>query len=403
MRLIKREIDRVDGPGSVALMPEEPEDMWHLYNLIRIGDRLRATALRKIQLNTSDTGSSKSERVRTTLTIVVNKLDFDPQAGQLHISGRVCEENQYVEVGQYHTLDLELNRKLTLFKDEWDTVAVRTIQEATEVGEKSEVAAVVCQEGIANLCFITDHMTVVKQRIDVAVPKKRREGVDGHEKGVQKFYAQVYTAMLRLFDFSKLKVILLASPGFIADGLKKYIFNTATTQGHTLTLQSKPKFVVVHCSSGHVHSLNEVLQSPEVKAKLSDTRFARESAAMDRFLQMMTTDENRAWYGMKEVAKAVDQGAVGTLLVSNRVFRNDNVRDRKRWVKIVEEVQKQGGETMVLSSIHESGVRLDGLGGVAAILTYPLYDLDEAEEEIEENANRLERPGEKVDVEEEDG
>lgn len=120
--------------------------------------------------------------MRTTLTILVTKTDFDAQAGQLHVSGRVCEENKYVEIGQHHTLDLELNRSLTLFKDEWDSVAIRTVKEATEVGEKSEIAAVVCQEGIANLCFITEFMTVVKQRIDVPVPKKRRGGVDGHEK-----------------------------------------------------------------------------------------------------------------------------------------------------------------------------------------------------------------------------
>jgi len=30
-----------------------------------------------------------------------------------------------------------------------------------------------------------------------------------------------------------------------------------------------------------------------------------------------------------------------------------------------------------LSSDHESGQRLDALGGIAAILTYPIYDLDE--------------------------
>jgi len=40
----------------------------------------------------------------------------------------------------------------------------------------------------------------------------------------------------------------------------------------------------------------------------------------------------------------------------------------------------EGGEVRVLSSEHESGRRLEGLGGIAAILTFPLEDLDEDEE-----------------------
>lgn len=98
---------------------------------------------------------------------------------------------------------------------------------------------------------------------------------------------------------------------------------------------------------------------------------------MEKFFEMMNTDEDRAWYGPKEVAKAVEKGAVGTLLVSNSLFRSNNIGERRKHVRMVEEVKKSGGETLVLSSIHESGVRLDGLGGIAAILTFPLQDLDE--------------------------
>lgn len=36
---------------------------------------------------------------------------------------------------------------------------------------------------------------------------------------------------------------------------------------------------------------------------------------------MMATDELRAWYGPDHVALAVDRGAVGTLLISDDLFR----------------------------------------------------------------------------------
>lgn len=85
---------------SVTLIPEEPEDMWHAYNLITEGDNVRSTTIRKVQ-NESVTGSSSSSRIRTTLTISVEGIDFDTQAGVLRVKGRNIEENQYVKVNAF--------------------------------------------------------------------------------------------------------------------------------------------------------------------------------------------------------------------------------------------------------------------------------------------------------------
>lgn len=52
---------------------------------------------RKVQTE-SATGSSSSYRVRTTLTICVENIDFDTQACVLRLKGRNVEENKYVKV-----------------------------------------------------------------------------------------------------------------------------------------------------------------------------------------------------------------------------------------------------------------------------------------------------------------
>lgn len=52
---------------------------------------------RKVQTE-SPTGSVGSSRVRTTLTICVETIDFDSQACQLRVKGTNIEENQYVKV-----------------------------------------------------------------------------------------------------------------------------------------------------------------------------------------------------------------------------------------------------------------------------------------------------------------
>jgi protein pelota len=119
---------------------------------------------------------------------------------------------------------------------------------------------------------------------------------------------------------------------------------------------------------------------------------------MDRFNELLRKDDARAWYGPKEVWRAVERGAVGkgggVLLISDTLFRAKSVAERQKWVSLVDRVRDvEGGEVRIFSSQHESGRSLEGLGGVAAILTYPVEDLDESEDDEEEEDGEKEGGG----------
>lgn len=393
MRLIKQSIDR-DGSGNVTLLPEEPEDMWFAYNLIRPNDLLRASAIRRVTTESS-TGSTSSTRVHMNLTISVTGLDFDTQASQLHVSGRITEETKYTKVGQFHTLDLELNRNFSLEKHQgWDSVARALVKEACDPVKIADTWAVVMQEGLANIAVLTGHRTVHRHKIEIAVPKKRGTGRQGdHDKALEKFFQTTLDTLLRHLDLSDPKPILLASPGFTAQSFQKYIFDFATRTGNKPLLAMRGNLIVVHSASGYMHSLEEVLQSPEVLARLKDTKYARETKLMEDFKLLLRKDDGRAWYGPSEVEKAVEKGAVGrgggVLLISDSLFRAQDVMTRRRWVALVDKVRGvEGGEVRVLSSTHESGKALANLGGIAAILTFPLDDLDSDEDsESEEHVH----------------
>ncbi|RAH41440.1 putative translation factor pelota [Aspergillus aculeatinus CBS 121060] len=407
MRLVKNKIE-LNGSGTVTLCPEEPEDMWHAYNLIRPGDLLRASAIRRVT-TTQETGSTSSARVHLNLEIRVKSLDFDPQSSQLHVSGQIVNETAHTKVGQHHTLDLELNRNFTLEKEigsdgegvGWDSIAVQMLKDAVDEGgnRRAEAVAVVMQEGLAHICFIGQFQTILKQKVEMSVPRKRHGGGD-HDKGLNKFFQVTLDTLVRQMEFNTsatalstsnetVRPVLLASPGFVAAGFQKYIQGVASTSMPALK-RLLPSIVVVHSASGYLHSLAEVLQSPAVKTILADTKYARETKLMDDFLDQLRKETNKATYGPREVESAVDQGAVGrgggVLIISNRLFRSQDVAERKRWVSLVDRVRDvEGGEVRVLSSDHESGRRLDGLGGVAALLTFPIVD-DAGEDEDEDDS-----------------
>lgn len=121
----------------------------------------------------------------------MKNLDFDPQSSQLHVSGQIVNETAHTKIGQFHTLDLELNRNFTLEKDVgsdgegvgWDSIAVEMLKDAVDEGGKrrAEAVAVVMQEGLAHICFIGQFQTILKQKIEMSVPRKRQGGGD-HDK-----------------------------------------------------------------------------------------------------------------------------------------------------------------------------------------------------------------------------
>ncbi|KAF9464435.1 eRF1 domain 1-domain-containing protein [Collybia nuda] len=415
MKLVSRHIDK-HGAGHVTLRPEDDEDMWHLYNLIQKGDSVRAPAIRRIQ-NVSSTGSTESHRIRLNLTLQVGRIDFSssaapasasestptdqggasappPTSAALHISGRVTSENPHVKLGAFHTLDVEANRDVRIEKiNGWDSVAVSRVEEAIIPGKGAEVGAVVCGEGTAAFCLLSQHMTLVANRISVPIPRKSAaSGASQHEKGLVKFYATLYDSFVRHIPYGNigLRAIVIASPGWVRDSVYEYMIGESGRRGDKVLQRAlKEKVVKVHISSPHVHSLVEVLKSPEVSSQLKETKFAREGIMLDRFFKMLGTDEMRAWYGPDHVCLAADRGAIGTLLISDDLFRSSEPSTRKKYVAVVEAVQQKGGEVVIFSSMHESGQQLNQLTGIAAILTFPLdIEVVEAEEREEEEERK---------------
>lgn len=383
MKLLSRNLDK-DGRGSIVLLPEEPEDMWHAYNLVANGDTLRASTIRKVTTETA-TGSASSNRVRTVLTIQVENIDFDIQACMLRVKGRNIVENQYVKMGAYHTLDLEANRKFTLAKHQWASVDLDRIDMACDPTQHADLAAVVMHEGLAHICLVTSSMTLVRAKIDMTIPRKRRGNCAQHEKGMNKFFENMMQAILRHVNFDIVKCVLLASPGFVKDEFYEYMFLQAVKLDQKVLFENKSKFVLVHASSGFKHSLKEVLADPTVTAKLSDTKAAGEVKALGTFYTVLQNEPDKAFYGFNHVEKANEAQAIETLLVSDKLFRCQDFVKRKQYVALVDSVRDCGGDVKVFSSLHVSGEQLDQLTGVAAILRFPMPELEDVPSSDEED------------------
>ncbi len=98
------------------------------------------------------------------------------------------------------------------------------IQHSCNIQEKAEIAAILIQEGLCNICLVTDYSTTLAQSISVNVPKKRR-GISGvnYDKVVDKFFVSCQEAVRKWVDLDRVKVFIIAGPGFANERLYQAI------------------------------------------------------------------------------------------------------------------------------------------------------------------------------------
>ncbi|KAJ2360069.1 Translation factor pelota, partial [Coemansia sp. RSA 2607] len=293
-----------------------------------------------------------------------------------------------------------MNQPFTLSKREWDLISLQRIKDACDITKQADVAAVTMHEGLAVICLLTQYMTVVRQRIELAIPRKRKGSTSNYEKGLERFYDQVYRAIKQHIDFNVVKVVILGSPGFVRDQFFDYMMAQAIKSEDKVLIENKAKFLRVHTSSGHKGALEEVMRDPQIKARLADTKSTQEVKAMDDFYQMLNNNPDRAFYGYEDVRKAADNGAIGTLMVTDELFRAADIQTRRKYINLVEESKATNANVLVFSSLHVSGEQLQQLTGVAAILNFPLILESDAEYSSSEDddAQQATNQDEEIDI-----
>nr|KJB26796.1 hypothetical protein B456_004G260600 [Gossypium raimondii] len=353
MKVVHRDLVP-NGPGSVKMIPVDSEDLWFAYNLIATGDWVMARTVRKVLRETA--GGRDAERVALKLEIKVEAIDYDKEGSVLRIRGKNTLENEHVKIGQFHTLELELQRPFVLRKKIWDSLALDVLRQASDPGASADLAVVLMQEGLANILLVGKSMTSTRSRIETSIPRKHGPAIAGYESALKKFFENV-----------------------LQDQFHRHLMLEAERRQLRPIIENKSRIILVHTSSGYKHSLKEVLDAPNVMSMIKDTKAAQEVRALKDFFNMLSNDPARACYGPKHVEVAHERMAVQTLLITDDLFRNSDVITRQKYVGLVNSVKNSGGTAHIFSSMHVSGEQLAQLTGIAAILRFPLPDLEDIE------------------------
>ncbi|GMY14031.1 protein PELOTA 1-like [Fagus crenata] len=378
MKIVRRDLVP-HGPGSVKMVPVDADDLWYVYNLIAPGDSVMAVTVRKV-LREAATGGRDAQRVKLKLEIKVEEVaDYDTLGSVLRIRGKNIIENEHVKIGAFHTLELELHRPFVLRKDVWDSLALDVLHQASDPAASADLAVVLMQEGLAHVLLVGKSVTITRSRIETSIPRKHGPAIAGYETALKKFFENVLQAFLKYVDFGVVRCAVIASPGFTKDQFHRHLLLEAERRQLRPIIENKSRIVLVHTTSGYKHSLREVLDAPNVMNLIKDTKAAQEVRALKDFFNMLSNDPDRACYGPKHVEVAHERLAIQTLLLTDDLFRNSDVATRQKYANLVDSVKNSGGTVHIFSSLHVSGEQLATITGIAAILRFPLPELEDIE------------------------
>jgi protein pelota len=67
---------------------------------------------------------------------------------------------------------------------------------------------------------------------------------------------------------------------------------------------------------------------------------AKETEVLEKFFETLATCEDKVTYGPKSVEYSLREGAIDTMLISDKLFRAKNIEQRKYYVGLYEEANK---------------------------------------------------------------
>ena len=342
--------------GEVKVLTQNLDDLWYLSTIVEPADIVQGKTLRKIKPQSTDERSKEAAKKPVFIKIQVEKVEFSKHSNVLRVLGVIKEAPEEIPLGEYHTFNIDDNTAITIIKEQWLKYQLDKLKEACSE-KKSSLLICVHDREEAYFALFKKYGYEILSHIQGEVQKKREENIKK-----ENFYMAIINKMGEYVERHKIKQVILASPAFWKEDLMKEMKDN----------ELKQKIILATCSSATKNGIEEVIKRPEVREALKQERAAKEMNKVEELFTEIAKN-NLAVYGLKETENASSIGAVKELLITDSFIQKSRSENFYASVEgIMKTVDKTKGEVQIISSEHEGGKKLDGLGGIAAILRFKM-------------------------------
>lgn len=341
--------------GKVKVVPESLDDLWYLKGVIREGDLIAGRTVRRIR-DDEKLRSDRGERVQVYLTLEVDDVSFHPSVTRLRILGKIVSgPEDRVSLGSYHTIDVKPGDTITIFKERWRPWELERLKEAERTSRAPLVLMVALEDDEAEFALVRRYGIDHLMRITGHVGGKKAP--EDREPALKGFFAGVAAGLKEAVKRHGVKAVVVCGPGFVREDFVGY-------------LKDKEPEIAGMCfqeatGSGGRTGIQEAIKMGAVERAVKESRVSLETRLVERVFREIGRDTGMAAYGVREVERALDIGAVDKLLVSDELVRKNPGIER-----LMEKAKKTKGEVFLVSTEHEAGEKLLALGGLAALLRF---------------------------------
>ncbi|UCE29086.1 MAG: mRNA surveillance protein pelota [Candidatus Bathyarchaeota archaeon] len=346
--------------GVAKVSPDNLDDLWHLYNIIHKGDEVHARTTREKKVDEQYARPKRGKRVRVLLGVRVESVLWDKTLNRLRIHGIVCKAPEKISVkGEHHTLNVTVNKPITIVKSKWSKHQKDRLRRASQV----EVTPIVVMSmDNEEYCIAVLRQYGVEAKVE---EKTRLPGKLEAEKrvgAIQGFFKSALKALKDVWIGLRCPIVIIG-PGFMKGGFVKYINREASDVAGAVV-------DVKGVNSGGLAGIEEALRSGVFTKTLKHVRVAEENSVVEEVLARLGKGRSDVTYGFEMAEKISSFGAVEKLLLADSTLREASDEERIALEKLMRDVENRGGQISVISTEHEAGVKLLGLGGVAALLRF---------------------------------
>ena len=331
MKILKKDLKH----NILKIKIDDPEDAWKLQGILEEGDLISGMTMRSSEIVRGDQ-KEKTNKKRVFLKILLEKKDFHEYTGKLRLTGKIIEGPEDL-IGSYHTMQGDVGEILTIEK-KWKKWQLDKIERSLKKQQK--VLVCVMDEREATIAEVGEKVKILAE-----ITNKRAGKGFGNAD-----YKEYFKEIKSFLEKKTLDNVILAGPGFAKNDLLK-------------EMDRNKRFFID--SSSHTGSvgISEIIKRGTIEKVSKDSRISKETKIVEEFFKELSKD-GLVTYGKKEVERAIENGAVEKLLISEE--------KTKEFEKMISVAEKMKTEIMIISERHESGEKLKNMGGIAAFLRYKI-------------------------------
>ena len=341
-----------DPRGSeIRLLVDNLDDLWHLTNILEKNDLIYSTTFRREEKKDDKLRTDRAEKKKVRVGLRVESWKYHDFSDMLRIHG-VLEDAPF-DRGQYHTLNVEAQTRLTIIKDHWYGHQLDRLKDAVAASKIPKVTFVAIDDDAALIASM--HHYGIKPHATINGPGSGK-AFDAKGENMAEFFGQILSHLKQVH--AKGSPLIILGPAFYKDDFRKF------------GIEREPEYmnnsVVENTSHVGMAGIQEALKRGSVTRLVKNARVGLETEAVEQFLVEISKDGLYS-YGKAELVQALDAGAVEKLLITN-----DLVRTEEGGV-LLNKAKASGASVMVISTVHEAGKKLAGFGGAGAILRYKIH------------------------------